>query len=134
MQRRQFLSLALAATLAPALPRPAAAATSALERSWQEAPHPLRRQVKAKLALSELYFGELDSRWSRATDRGLRRAADLVAQKDGTGQRPELHHNTGVRAFLAGLAEGRFDHALLKPEAPEGDGFGRWFEDHFTRS
>lgn len=134
MRRRQFLSLALASALAPALATPAAAAPSALERSWQEAPHPLRRDVKAKLARSELYFGTLDSRWSRATERSLRRAADLIAQKDGTGLQPDLYHGAGARDFLAGLAEGRFDGALLKPDNSALEGVGRWFENHFSRS
>lgn len=131
MHRRRLL---LCASLALVSAAPAHAAISPLERIWHESPQVLRHTLKRKLTLSELYFGEIDGLWTRATDRGLRRAADRILLKQDGGLRPDLRRAAGIRSFFDALANGDLDRALFPGEALKNRDGARWYEGHFGRS
>lgn len=131
MHRRHILLYASAALVSA---WPSHAAASQLEQIWHESPEALRHALKHKLTQSDLYFGEIDGLWSRATDRGLRRAADRITLKHDSGFRPDLRHAPGIRSFFTALAEGHLDRALIPAESLDKSNGGRWYEGHFGRS
>lgn len=106
MQRRSFLSAALALPLMAIVAAPATAQGDVLAEAFAKLSKRKRMAVQQELSTAGFYAGGIDGRFGPGTRQALVQAAAFLAENSRGAVRPDVTSQTGARAYLRQLASG----------------------------